>query len=213
MLTYDVVCSLLSCKVFLMSFPGDSAVKNLPANVTDTSQIPGSRRSLGEGNGKPLLSCFRNSVNRGAWWAPQSMGSLKESIVTQQLNNNKIFLIESDHFSCIIYFLLLLLLLLSLQSCPTLCDPVDGSLPSSPVPGILQARTLEWVAIAFSIYIHIYAFVKYVSIFPLIEVECTPITPNFIPVFLPGESQGRGSLVGFHLWGRTESDTTEVTQQ
>ena len=38
----------------------------------------------------------------------------------------------------------------SLQSCPTLCDPIDGSLPGSPVPGILQARTLEWVAISFS---------------------------------------------------------------
>ena len=35
----------------------------------------------------------------------------------------------------------------SLQSCPTLCDPTDGSPPGSPVPGILQARTLEWVAI------------------------------------------------------------------
>jgi len=39
----------------------------------------------------------------------------------------------------------------SLQSCPTLCDPIDGSPPGSPVPGILQARTLEWVAISFSI--------------------------------------------------------------
>ena len=38
----------------------------------------------------------------------------------------------------------------SLQSCPTLCDPIVGSPPGSPVPGILQARTLEWVAIAFS---------------------------------------------------------------
>ena len=38
----------------------------------------------------------------------------------------------------------------SLQPCPTLCDPIDGSLPGSPVPGILQARTLEWVAISFS---------------------------------------------------------------
>ena len=38
----------------------------------------------------------------------------------------------------------------SLQTCPTLCDPTDGSLPGSPVPGILQARTLEWVAISFS---------------------------------------------------------------
>ena len=37
-----------------------------------------------------------------------------------------------------------------LQSCPTLCDPVDGSPPGSPVPGILQARTPEWVAISFS---------------------------------------------------------------
>ena len=38
----------------------------------------------------------------------------------------------------------------SLQSCPTLCDPIDGSPPGSPGPGILQARTLEWVAISFS---------------------------------------------------------------
>ena len=38
----------------------------------------------------------------------------------------------------------------SLQSCPTLCDPIDGSPPRSPIPGILQARTLEWVAISFS---------------------------------------------------------------
>ena len=37
-----------------------------------------------------------------------------------------------------------------LQSCPTLCDPIDGSPPGSPVPGILQSRTLEWVAISFS---------------------------------------------------------------
>ena len=37
----------------------------------------------------------------------------------------------------------------SLQSCPTLCDPIDGSPPGSPVPGILQARTLEWAAISF----------------------------------------------------------------
>ena len=39
----------------------------------------------------------------------------------------------------------------SLQSCPTLCDPLDGGPPGSPVPGILQARILEWVAISFSL--------------------------------------------------------------
>ena len=43
-----------------------------------------------------------------------------------------------------------LLLAKLLQSCPTLCDPIDGSPPGSAVPGILQARTLEWVAISFS---------------------------------------------------------------
>ena len=37
-----------------------------------------------------------------------------------------------------------------LQSCPTLCDPIDGSPPGSPISGIVQARTLEWVAISFS---------------------------------------------------------------
>ena len=39
---------------------------------------------------------------------------------------------------------------MSIQSCPTLCDPIDGSPPGSPIPGILQARTLEWAAISFS---------------------------------------------------------------
>ena len=51
------------------------------------------------------------------------------------------------------YSLLLLLLLLLLSRfsrVPTLCDPIDGSPPGSPIPGILQARTLEWVAISFS---------------------------------------------------------------
>ena len=41
----------------------------------------------------------------------------------------------------------------SLQSCPTLCDPVDGSPPGSIVPGILQTRTVEWVATSFSMFL------------------------------------------------------------
>ena len=58
-----------------------------------------------------------------------------------------------------------------LQSCLTLCDPIDGLLPGSPVPGILQARTLEWVAISFSNvyirrYIYMYVYV-YICIFIL----------------------------------------------
>ena len=46
-----------------------------------------------------------------------------------------------------------------LQSCPTLWDPIDGSPLGSYVPGILQARTLEWVAIPFSNYIYVYIYV------------------------------------------------------
>ena len=49
-----------------------------------------------------------------------------------------------------------------LQSCLTLCDPIDGSPPGSPVPGILQARTLEWVAISFSNKV-VYMTAKYIS--------------------------------------------------
>ena len=47
-------------------------------------------------------------------------------------------------------YTVILLTAKSLQSCPTLCDPIDGSPPGSPIPGILKARTLEWVAISFS---------------------------------------------------------------
>ena len=52
----------------------------------------------------------------------------------------------------------------SLQSCPILCDPIDGSPPGSPVPGIFQARTLEWVAISFSFSSGVLIYSKYQSL-------------------------------------------------
>ena len=133
-----------------------------------------------------------------------------------------------DDLSRFCIFLLLLLVLLylpattakSLQSCPTLCDPIDGSTPGSPVRGILQARTLEWVTISLWLYPggasgkeHFCqcrrqkrpGFDPWVGKIPQGRVW------QPAPVFLPGESQGRGSLVGCHLWGCTESDTTEAT--
>ena len=60
-----------------------------------------------------------------------------------------------------------------LQSCPTLCDPIDGSPPGSPVPGILQARTLECVAISFSIAWKWKVKVKYLSRVLLLETPWT----------------------------------------
>ena len=63
----------------------------------------------------------------------------------------------------------------SLQSCPTLCDPIDGSPPGSPIPGILQARVLEWGAIAFS-----YSAIKENEIMPFagtwIDLEITTLS-------------------------------------
>ena len=53
-------------------------------------------------------------------------------------------------YATIVYWLFWIAAAKSLQSCPTLCDPIDGSPPGSPVPGILQAKTLGWVAISFS---------------------------------------------------------------
>ena len=60
------------------------------------------------------------------------------------------FLYSSFVYSCHLFLISFYYAAKSLQSCPTLCGPIDGSPPGSPIPGILQARTLEWVAISFS---------------------------------------------------------------
>ena len=58
--------------------------------------------------------------------------------------------LDSGHFLISTFWSISAAAAKSLQSCPTLCNPIDGSPPGSPIPGILQARTLEWVAISFS---------------------------------------------------------------
>ena len=89
-----------------------------------------------------------------------------------------------------------------LQSCPTLCDPIDGSPPGSPFPGILQARTLEWVAISFSSAWKWKVKVKSLS---RVRPSATPWTAARLlcPRDFPGKSTG----VGCHclLWRRTDS--------
>ena len=84
------------------------------------------------------------------------------------------------------------------QSCPTLCDSMDCSLPGSSVHGVLQERILEWVAISFSN-----------ANFTSSSLVTRRRQGHPTPVLLPGESQGRRSLVGCSRWGRWESDTTE----
>ena len=78
------------------------------------------------------------------------------------------------------------------QSYPTRSNPMDCSLPGSSIHGIFQARVLEWS-------LSLFTFMHW-------RRKWQPT-----PVFLPGEFQGWGNVVGCRLWGHTESDTTEVT--
>ena len=89
--------------------------------AVDTGLIPGLGRSSGDRNGILLqYSCLENPIDGGA------SGATVHGVTAHAAAAAK-----------------------SLQSCPTLCNRVDSSPPGSPVPGILQARTLEWVAISF----------------------------------------------------------------
>ena len=114
-------------------------VKNLPANVRDiknAGSISGLERSPEVGNGNVLqYSCLENSMDRGAWKATVQGVTMSCKPMKQLSTQNSSTAAAAAK---------------SLQSCLTLCDPIDGSPPGSPVPGILQARTLEWVAISFS---------------------------------------------------------------
>ena len=87
----------------------------------------------------------------------------------------------------------------SLQSCLTLCYPIDGSPPGSPIPGILQARTLEWVAISFSNAWKWKVKVKSLSRFRLLATPWTAASRLLHPWDFPGKSTG----VGCHCFLRT----------
>ena len=90
----------------------------------------------------------------------------------------------------------------SLQSCPTLCDPIDGSPPGSDVPGILQARTLEWVAISFSNAWKWKVKVKSISCAQLLATHGLQPTRLLYPWDFPGKSTG----VGCHCFLRLQDD-------
>ena len=105
--------------------------------------IPGLGRSPGEGNDYPLqYSGLENSMDCIVYGVSKSRTGL----------SNSLSLISFTVFSKLIHAVVCAAAVAakSLQLCPTLCNPVDGSPSGSPVPGILQARTLEWVAISFS---------------------------------------------------------------
>ena len=84
----------------------------------------------------------------------------------------------------------------SLQSCPTLCNPIDGTPPSSPIPGILQARTLEWVTISFS---NAWKWKVKVKSLSRVQLLATPWTATYqAPLSMPTISK---ILIFFFTWG------------
>ena len=103
---------------------------------------------IGGGNGNPLqCSCLENPRDRGVWWLP-SMGSHRVRHDWSDLAAAAGELVLINYHNMLIGYVAAAAK--SLQLCPTLCNSIDGSPPGSTVPGILQARTLEWVAISFS---------------------------------------------------------------
>ena len=130
--------------------------------VTDAGLILGLGKSPGGGHGNPLqYSCLENPMDRGDWQAAvhrvtQSWAWLKQlnthalPLKVRTLRTWTLVYISCYMLLPVIYMYAAAAAAKSLQSCPTLWDPIDGSPPSSPVPGILQVRILEWVAISFS---------------------------------------------------------------
>ena len=107
--------------------------------MQETDSVLGSERSPREGNGNPLQCSSLGNMNRVAtvYVVAKSWTWLVNVTQTHSLS---LYVAAAAAAAAA----------KSLQSCPTLCDPTDRSPPGSPVPGILQARTLEWVAISSS---------------------------------------------------------------
>ena len=107
----------------------------------DDGSISGSGRSSGGRYGSPLqYSCLEDPMDTGVWQATAYRVEKSPTWLKWHARINPTIHLNS----------LLLLLLLSRFIRVRLCNPIDGSPPGSPIPGILQARTLEWVAISFS---------------------------------------------------------------
>ena len=124
-------------------FPGGASGQNPTANaedIRDAGLIPGSGRFPGGEHGNPLqYSCLENPMDRGAWWAivhrvTKSWAWLKRHCTHVHVHTH------TYNILCVFVA----------QLCLTLCDSKDRSPPGSSVHGILQARTLKWLAISFS---------------------------------------------------------------
>ena len=94
-----------------------------------------------------MQSYFKKQENRQPNFTSKTTGKIREKKISRR---KEIIKIRAEISEKEMKETIVAAAAKSLQSCPTLCNPIDGSPPGSPVPGILQARTLEWVAISFS---------------------------------------------------------------
>ena len=129
------------CLLRQRDFPCTSVSKESNCNAGDPGLIAGFERSPGEVNGNQLqYSYLGNPMDREVWQVTvQGVARVGQNLATKipppKTDLGPIAAAAAAR---------------SLQSCPTLWYPIDGSPSGSPIPGILQARTLEWVAISFS---------------------------------------------------------------
>ena len=115
--------------------------------------IPGLGRSPEGGHGNPIQYSFLENTHGQRSLAGYRPWGHKESDMTEQLSiaqHNTYGTMKEHYITKGFFEFKAAAAAKSLQLCPTLCDPIDGSPPGSAVPGILQARTLKWVAISFS---------------------------------------------------------------
>ena len=120
----------------------------------DLGSIPGLGRSPGAGNGNQLqYSCLKKPIDGGTWQSAVlevTKSRTGQSYFTFLGTKSKGHRVEYKTSFQSLYSLMHTAAAKLLQWCPTLFDPTDSSPPGSAFPGILQARTLEWVAISFS---------------------------------------------------------------
>ena len=165
-----MIVTLQYCDGFChICFPHNSVGKASACNVGDLDSIPGSGRSPGERNGNPLqYSCLENPMDRGAWWAPvHGIARVRHNIAPSfflsflpyiNMNQSQVHTCPPRPFNSPFHYSSFWTSISAaghvhaklLQSCPTVCNPMDGSPPGSSVHEILQAGILERVAILFS---------------------------------------------------------------
>ena len=185
---------------FLTSFPSDSfpMIKNLSAMqetwVWSLDQEDPLDKGLVTHSSLPWEYRQRRLVDYSPW-------GLKESEMTEQLILSMFFTWQKNKVKSPSGVSLrkkpwnsnpLYPAAKSLQSCPTLCDPIDGSPPGSPVPEILQARTLEWAAISFSSAWKWKVKVKSLSCVRLLATPRTVAYQAPLSMDFPGKSTGVG---------------------